>query len=266
VRRKLRGSRRSDGRSGQTLLISVVAVFGLAVAVAAGPAVAEKITGTNRSERIVGTNKSDTINGKGGKDLIKGKGGNDKLRGGKGGDLVAGGKGRDLVAGGDGRDLVVGGKGDDRHLGGPGNDVLKAADGGRDSVINGGSGANKCIVDVVELSIVKNCRKVQAVGGGGGGGGGGSTQGLRVLTADVMCSPQPALLGCNFHISGDGADAAGPGTVEGSGGVTNVLGTAGSLSPPTWDALGAYTCTAAGSLRITIGSKSVDVPVPCTPG
>jgi Ca2+-binding RTX toxin-like protein len=269
VVRKLRGRRRSNCRSGPTLLIGAVAVFGLALTLAAGPALAKKITGTNRSEKIIGTNKPDRINGRGGGDLIKGKGGGDKLRGGKGGDGIAGGKGGDLVIGGKGRDLLIGGKGIDRHRGGPGKDVLNAADGRRDRVIEGGAGHDKCIVDARERSIVRGCEKVQTVGGGGGsggGGGGGSSQGLRATTVDVTCSPQPALLGCNFHIAGDGADTAGPGTIERSGGVTSVLGTAGSLIPPNWDAVGGYTCTAAGSLRITIGSKSVDVAVPCTPG
>jgi hypothetical protein len=254
---KLTGRHRRDCGSGRVPLIMAGAVLCLAITVAAGPAVAKKISGSKRGERIVGTKKSDRINGKGGNDLIKGKGGNDKLRGGKGGDLV------------------VGGKGVDRHLGGPGNDVLKTDDGQVDAVIDGGSGTNRCIVDVAELSIVRNCGTVQGStpgggqppGGGGGGGGGGPApaQGLRFLTVDVTCSPAPELLGCNFHITGDGADAAGPGSVDKGGGVTNVVGAAGSLSPPAWDALGGYTCTAAGFLRVTIGSKSVEVPVPCTP-
>ena len=256
---KLSRSRRRDSGRGQALLISLIAVFGLALAVAAGPVVAKKITGSKRSERIVGTKKSDRINGKGGTDLIKGKGGNDTLRGGKGGDLV------------------VGGKGVDRQLGGPGNDVLKAVDGRRDSVIDGGSGTNRCIVDVVELSIVRNCGTVQAStpggqtpgGPGGGGGGPGAGQGLRVLTVDVMCGPANPVtgeVGCSFHFTGDGADAAGPGNVEsGNDSVTSVLGGAGSLSPPAWDAIGIYTCTTSGLIRVTIGSESVDVPVPCTP-
>jgi hypothetical protein len=123
--------------------LALLAALALVITVAAGPAIAKKITGSKGNERIVGTKKSDRITGKGGTDLIKGKGGNDKLRGGKGGDRI------------------VGGKGVDRHLGGPGNDVLKAADGRRDSVIDGGSGTNRCIVDAVELSIVRNCDSVQ---------------------------------------------------------------------------------------------------------
>jgi Ca2+-binding RTX toxin-like protein len=240
------GARRGSG-SRRVPLLEASAVLCLALAVAAGPAVAKQITGSNRSERIVGTKKSDRIHG---------KGGNDTLRGGRG------------------RDLVVGGRGIDRHLGGPGNDVLRARDGRRDAVIDGGSGADRCSVDAVELTVVKNCGTVQAgtpgsgqppSGGGGGGGGPSPAQGLRVLTVDVTCSPAPELLGCSFHITGDGADAPGPGSVDKGGGVTNVVGGAGSLSPPAWDALGGYTCTATGFLRVTIGTESVDVPVPCEP-
>jgi Ca2+-binding RTX toxin-like protein len=263
-------------RSGRSPFIAAIAVLCLAVALAAGPAVAKKITGTKRSELIVGTKKADRIKGKGGNDLIKGKRGNDRLNGGKGSNRVVGGKGNDKVIGGPLGDTLIGGAGVDSHVGGAGNDLLKAADGRRDRVIDGGTGTNKCIVDTLELSIVRNCGSVQGTtpgpgqgpGGGGGGGGGGPGpgpgQGLRVLTVDVMCSPAPDLLGCSFHITGDGADAPGPGSVEsGGGGVTNVVGGAGSLMPPNWDALGGYTCTAAGSLRVTIGSESVDVPVPC---
>jgi Ca2+-binding RTX toxin-like protein len=255
-------------------LIAMGAVLCLALAVAAGPAVAKKITGTKRSEQIVGTKKADRIKGKGGNDLIKGKGGNDRLNGGNGSNKVVGGKGNDAVVGGPEGDSVVGGPGVDGHIGGPGNDLLHAADGRRDSVINGGTGTNKCIIDTLELSIVRGCGTVQATtgrpggqGGGGGGGGGGGPgpgpgQGLRVLSADLMCSPVPDVLGCSFHITGDGADA-GAGAVEGGGGVTNVLGLGLSINAPNWDALGGYTCTAPGFLRVTIGSESVDVPVPC---
>jgi Ca2+-binding RTX toxin-like protein len=247
----MRGVRSRNGGHRRPMLGA--AVLCLAIAVAAGPAVAKKITGTKRGERIVGTKKADRINGKGGTDVIKGKRGNDKLRGGKGGDLVRGGKGVD------------------RHLGGPGNDVLKAADGRRDGLIDGGSGTNRCIVDVVELSIVRNCGTVQGTTPGGGQQpppGPGPGQGLQVLTVDVSCgqpNPLTGEVGCFFHIMGTGANEAGPGRVEPGGGVTNAGGGAGSLSPPAWDAAGLYSCSAPGFLRIIIGSESVDVPVPCTP-
>jgi RTX calcium-binding nonapeptide repeat (4 copies) len=274
------GNARPSG-SGRGSLIAAVGVLGLALALAAGPAVAKKITGTKRSELIVGTKGADRIKGKGGNDLIKGKGGSDRLNGGKGSNKVVGGKGNDKVIGGPLGDTLIGGAGVDSHRGGPGNDLLNAADGRRDRVIDGGTGTNKCIVDTIELSIVTGCGSVQGTtpggqggsgggtgGGGGGGGGPAPSQGLRVLTVDVNCGPANPLtgVGCLFQITGDGADAAGPGSVEGGGGVTNpVLGVAGSLIPPGWNAGGTYTCMAAGFLRVTIGSESVDVPVPCTP-
>jgi Ca2+-binding RTX toxin-like protein len=273
-----RSAIRHGNGSGRVPMLGMAAVLCLAFAVAAGPAVAKKITGTKRSELIVGTKGADRIKGKGGNDLLKGKGGNDLLNGGKGSDKVVGGKGNDKVVGGPEDDTVIGGPRIDRIKGKGGNDLLKAADGRRDAVIDGGAGTNKCIVDTVELDIVRNCGTVQAStpgqgpgggGGGGGGGGPGPGQGLRVLTVDVMCGPSNPLtgVGCNFHITGDGADevtVASP--VEGGGGVTNVLGVANALSPPNWDAQGIYSCTAPGFLRVTIGSESVDVPVPCTPG
>ena len=254
-------------RSSRPPVIAAIAVLGLAVALAAGPAVAKKITGTKRSELIVGTKKADRIKGKGGNDLIKGKRGNDRLNGGKGSDRVVGGKGNDKVIGGPLGDTLVGGAGVDSHVGGAGNDLLNARDGRRDRVIDAGTGRNKCIVDTVELSIVRGCGSVQAgtpgTGGQGGGGvGGGTGQGLPYTDVMLNCDPL-GLLGCTFLISGSGADAAGPGSVEGGGGVTNVVGVAGSLIPPDWNAVGTYTCTADGFLRVTIGSESVDVPVTC---
>lgn len=277
------GNARPSG-SGRASLIAAVAVLGLALALAAGPAVAKKITGTKRSELIVGTKGADRIKGKGGNDLIKGKGGSDRLNGGKGSNKVVGGKGNDKVIGGPLGDTLIGGAGVDSHRGGSGNDLLNAADGRRDRVIDGGTGTNKCIVDTIELSIVTGCGSVQGTrpggqgggpgggtggGGGGGGPGPGPGQGLRVNTLQVMCGPLFPLTGevtCGFQITGDGADAPGPGSVEGGGGLTNVVGVAGSLIPPDWNAGGVYTCTAAGFLRVTIGSESVDVPVTCTPG
>jgi Ca2+-binding RTX toxin-like protein len=277
---RLRGGcrARGGGHDGRTPLISAVALLCLALALAAGPAVAKKITGTKRSELIVGTKKADRINGKGGNDLIRGKSGNDRLNGGEGSNKVVGGKGNDKVIGGPLGDTLVGGPGVDSHFGGPGNDLLNAADGRRDAVIDGGTGTNKCIIDTtLELAVVRNCGTIQAGarggqrGGGGGGGGGGPGpgpgQGLRVLSyQEIGCTPPP-LAGCGFQITGDGADEVTVlSPVEGGAGVTNVLGFANALSLPNWDASGGYTCTAAGFLRVTIGSESVDVPVTCPTG
>jgi hypothetical protein len=269
----LKGANRRPCSTGRSPLIAAIAVLAFALALAAGPAVAKKITGTKRSELIIGTKGADRIKGKGGNDLIKGKGGNDRLNGGKGSNKVVGGKGKDKVIGGPLGDTLVGGAGRDSHFGGAGNDLLNARDGRRDRVIDAGAGRNKCIVDTVELSIVKGCGTVQATtpggggtggggGGGTGGGGGGAGQGLQYTDAMFNCDPL-GLLGCTFLISGTGADAVGPGSVTASGGVTLIVGLAGSLIPPDWNAGGSYTCTADGSLTITIGSESVEVPVTC---
>jgi Ca2+-binding RTX toxin-like protein len=271
----LAGSNRRSYRRCRGSLIAAVAVLGLAVALAAGPAVAKKITGTKRSELIVGTKGTDRIKGKGGNDLIKGKGGRDRLNGGKGSNRVVGGKGNDKVIGGPLGDTLVGGPGVDSHRGGSGNDLLDAKDGRRDSVIDAGTGTNKCIIDTVELSIVRGCGTVQATrpdvpgggpggpgGGGGGGGGGGTGQGLQLISYE--CTIHLPGVCIVFNMTGDGADQATVlSPVQGGGGLTNVVGFANAPSPPAWSANGGFNCTGAGFLTVTIGSQSLDVPVPC---
>jgi hypothetical protein len=221
-------------------LLAALALLLLAVAVGTSPA--KTLRGTPRGERLVGTAGADKITGMAGNDKIKGMGGNDKLIGGKG------------------RDTIVGGKGADKMIGGPGNDVINAADGRRDKVINGGPGNNRCVIDTtLELSIARHCSSIKGAAGAVSGGGPGA--GLRVLSAEgLTCASQLPV--CPFTISGDGADAT-VGTVTGGGGVTGV---GGGVTPSgsDWTAGGVYGCTADGFLRVTIGSKSVDIPVDCT--
>jgi hypothetical protein len=78
----------------------------------------------------------------------------------------------------------------------------------------------------------------------------------------LQCGSQ--LPTCNYRVSGSGADSL-LGTVSGGGGVTT-LGGSLTTSGEDWSALGLYGCTADGYLRVTIGSKSLDVPVDCTTG
>lgn len=239
---------RSRGRSRRSLLVAV-AVLSLATAAVTGPALAKKFSGTKRGDKIAGTKGADKINGKGGNDKLKGKGGNDALKGGKGADKLAGGAGTD------------------RHIGGPGNDMLLAADGRRDSAINGGPGANTCVIDTaLELSVVQGCSKVVAgVPGGGNPGAGpgpGPGEGLRVLAVDGVICNTPLPL-CVFTISGDGADAL-LGTVTSGGGAVLGLGVSLVITGNDWTAAGLYACTGDGFLRVNIGSESVDVPVDCT--
>lgn len=241
----------------QRKLVIAVAVLAVSLAAVAGPTLAKTLTGTKRGETISGTKGADKIKGKGGNDKLKGRGGNDSLVGGKG------------------RDKLIGGAGADRHTGGPGNDTLRAADGRRDKVINGGAGRNICIIDTaLELSIVRGCSKIVAgapTGSGVGGGGAGTApgagpgpgpgQGIRILAIDGVVCNTPLPL-CVFTLSGDGADAP-LGTVTGGGGVTG-LGAAVVVTGPDWTATGVYGCTADGFLRVTIGTESADIPVDCT--
>lgn len=212
--------------------MAAIALMCLSLAVAGGPALAKQFNGGKRADKIKGTK---------GADKIKGKGGNDKLRG-------MGGK--DVVNGGKGRDAVIGGKGPDR---------LKAADGRRDKAINGGPGKDVCVIDTaLELAITKSCATV--IDGGKTGPGTGNA--LTVQNATGL-SCKPLVLGCPFLIQGDGADAA-TGTVTGGGGVNSVVGTAAAVPQGTeWAATGTYSCTGPGYLRVTIGTKSVDVPTTC---
>ncbi len=89
--------------------------------------------------------------------------------------------------------------------GGPGNDVIKASDGRADRLVNGGGGANTCILDIpADLAVAVNCGSLQAGsapggggggggsggGGGGGGGGGNNSKFLNVTSAQgLTCLP-----------------------------------------------------------------------------
>jgi hypothetical protein len=233
------GSRRISTAKRAQRVLTLLAAFAFLL-VATDISIAAKRVGTSHADKISGTPRADTINGKGGKDKIMGKGGKDKLSGGKG------------------RDTIVGGRAADRMMGGPGNDVIKAADGKRDKAINGGPGKNRCVIDTaLELSITRNCSSIVL----GGATGQGSGQGLQLQSASgLSCGSQ--LPTCPFTLSGTGADSP-LGTVTGGGGVTGVGGGV-TTSGTDWSAGGLYGCTSDGFLRVTIGSKSVDVPVGCT--
>jgi hypothetical protein len=227
---------------GLLLLAAAASVAWLALA--ADLSSAKNLRGTSKGEKITGTGRADKIAGMLGNDKLDGRGGKDSLSGGKG------------------RDTVIGGAGRDRMLGGAGNDVIKAADGKRDSVIDGGSGKNRCVIDsALELKVARHCSTIVSGQKGGGGAGGGSGAGLRVLDAQGLVCPSQ-LPTCVFSISGDGADSQ-VGTITGGGGVTAV-GANVMTDGTNWTGGGLYGCTADGFLRVTIGSESVDVPVDCT--
>jgi Ca2+-binding RTX toxin-like protein len=220
-----------------------------AAALVAGAAVAQGATvvGTKAGNLIVGSKGADRLVGKGGGDLLKGLGGNDRLSGGKG------------------RDLLTGGNGADRLIAGPARDGIKAADGRRDRLVNGGPGRNVCVIDIpADLPVTRNCGTIKTdptpgSGGGGGGGGGGGPPNpnlLEVTSAQGLVCGLP-LLGCVFTVTGKGADAL-VGSVT-AGGIALVAGTAvNSVLTGTWMATGTFTCApgATGWLVVTFGTKS----------
>jgi Ca2+-binding RTX toxin-like protein len=220
-----------------------------ALATTAVAASASTLVGDKVGNLLVGTKGPDRLDGKAGDDLLKGRAGNDVLKGGKG------------------RDTLVGGPGRDRIIGGPGDDVIKATDGRRDRVVNGGGGLNTCVVDMpVDLAVTTNCGAIQAgVPPAGVGLGGGQANSLNVTSAQgLICLP---VVDCVFTITGDGADAL-VGNVTTGGAVSSPANVAvNGVVTGTWLATGTYTCEVAGGtgwMVVTIGGKSTPrIPVTC---
>lgn len=197
---------------------------------------AKRIRGTGGPDVIVGTAKKDRISARGGDDTVNARRGADVLRGGSGEDTLKGAKGKDKFAGG---------KGDDR---------LEAVDGRRDRKINGGAGEDTCVIDQVDLDVVRACETLEAKGEAPPG-----SLELRSATGLVCASELPT---CVFQLEGTGAEAL-VGTVTGGGGVTLGVGASVTPSGEDWTAAGSYGCTDDGFLTVTIGSESVDVPITC---
>jgi Ca2+-binding RTX toxin-like protein len=217
----------------------VVAISALAVLVAipAGPALAKRIVGPSGADRIAGTKKADRINARGGSDRVNGRQGGDRLKGSRG------------------KDRLKGAQGKDRLLAGKGADHLNGVDGKKDRVVNGGPGKDVCKVDQTDLPVLKNCEKARVRNGGQGGG-------LRVTSASGLTCGS-SLPTCHFQAEGDGADSP-VGSVSGGGGVSPVVGAGVVIVGDTWTAHALYGCSADGYLKVTIGSKSVRVPITCT--
>ena len=237
------------------MAISALAAF---VALPAGSALAKRIVGTSGPDKIVGTNKADRINARAGNDQVNGRDGNDRLKGSKGKDRLAGGKGRDKLDGSAGKDRIRGAKGKDRMGGNKGADRLNAVDGKRDRAVHGGPGKDVCTIDQADLPVLRSCEraKVRHVGHGGHGGG------LRVRSASgLVCGSVLPI--CPFQIVGDRANSL-VGLVSGGGGVSLAAGAAVAITGDTWTAAGLYGCSANGHLTVTIGSRSVRVPITCT--
>ncbi len=236
---------RSAVVGGKTRFLSrLVAISALAalVVVAAEPVLAKRMVGTNGADRIVGTKKPDRIKARGGNDRVKGRAGGDRLKGSKG------------------KDRLKGGLGKDRLWGGKGRDRLNAFDDRKDRRINGGSGRDVCTIDQADLPRLKKCDRVRVKAGGPGGGPGDDE--LRVTSASGLTCGS-SLPTCLFQIEGDRADSA-VGTVSGGGGVNPGAGAGVAVTGENWTAAGLYGCTSDGYLQVTIGSRSVRVPITCT--
>jgi Ca2+-binding RTX toxin-like protein len=243
-------------------LVAISALVAL-LALPTGTALAKRIAGTNGADRIVGTKKADRINARGGSDRVNGRDGGDLIKGSKGSDRLVGGKGADRLKGSKGKDRINGAKGKDRISAGKGSDRLIAVDGRRDRVVNGGGGKDVCTIDQVDLPGLRNCERAKVKSRGpGGGGGGGSDHELRVKDASGLTCGS-ALPLCAFQIAGDRADAL-VGLVSGHDGVTLAAGAGVSIVGDTWSAVGLYGCSSDGYLEVTIGGKSVRVPITCT--
>lgn len=296
--------------------LATVALTGVSGVVAE----ARVYVGTKKADRVSGTNKADTIragagndraNGRGGSDRISGAAGKDRLSGGKGRDRLNGGGGSDRLVGGAGndragggggndrlsgsagRDRLTGGKGMDRLIGGAGNDYINAADGRKDTKIDGGRGRNKCRIDAADLSVAKGCGTLTvappsgspdagpgapgAPGGPGGAPGGtglpggpGSAGGPGTVTlvqgSGLTCNVlTPA---CDFSLTVDpGSTPLGEVMaelqLEVNGGASLV-----GLEPlvqvgDNIVAGGVYACTDSGVLVVVFRDQRIEVPVAC---
>jgi Ca2+-binding RTX toxin-like protein len=236
---------------------AVIASLAALVALSAGPAVAKRIAGTGGGDTIVGTKKADRINAKGGNDQVRGRAGGDRITGSGGKDRLQGGKGGDLLEGSRGKDRIKGAKGRDRISAGRGADRLNAAEGKKDRAVDGGAGNDLCRIDQVDLPKIENCETAKVATPGQGV----ASNELRVKSATgLTCDNELPL--CQFQIVGNGADAL-VGTVSGGGGVTLAAGAGVVVVDDDWTATGFYGCTADGFLKVSIGAKSVRLPVSC---
>ena len=80
-------------------------------------------------------------------DVIHGDSVPNALRGGSGADTIHGGDGNDVVRGGPGKDIIGGGHGLDRLYGQRNADTLNVRDRRRGDLVDGGRGADRCLVD-----------------------------------------------------------------------------------------------------------------------
>lgn len=108
------------------------------------------LTGGEGVDRLCGLGGDDVLIGDLGDDLLLGHSGWDEIYGEDGNDLLLGGSGGDALSGGLGNDAIGAGPGWDYLDGGSGNDRLNGVDGGRDRLLKGGTGTDRCRRDRVD--------------------------------------------------------------------------------------------------------------------
>jgi Ca2+-binding RTX toxin-like protein len=137
----------------------IAAVATVVGALAAGPAAADRIRGSDGGETINGTAGRDTILARGGDDTVNGLAGRDRIRAGLGDDTVSGNSGRDLIFIADVGDVRELGDDDgDTANGGTGRDRILARDGEEDQV-DCGPGRDRARVD--QFDDVSNCERTR---------------------------------------------------------------------------------------------------------
>jgi Ca2+-binding RTX toxin-like protein len=141
----------------------------------------EILAGSDRNDVLTGTTSGDSLEGNGGDDILVGRTGSDTLDGGSGQDVASyadrttgvtatlggsntdndaysgiegltGGNGTDNLTGDGAANVLEGGPGQDVLLGGAGADLIKALDGGPDSV-NCGDGSDRATLDSVDTAV-----------------------------------------------------------------------------------------------------------------
>lgn len=132
----------------------------------------DRASGGPGHDQLSGGLGVDRLNGDVGKDRLVGGAGRDNLAGGPENDNLSGESGNDVLVGGDGKDKLLGGAGNDNLTGGAGtnsytagagNDVVKAANGRRETVNCGTGRRDKARVD--KSDRVRGCERVTVAPG-----------------------------------------------------------------------------------------------------
>jgi len=222
------------------------------------------------NDRVNGGTGNDRVNGDAGNDRVNGDAGNDAVSGGAGNDILNGGPGRDSLSGGAGFDVLTGGAAPDSIRGDAGDDIIDSRDGARDTVVDGGTGRDVCVVDVADVPVVRNCEIVHSgssapVTAIAGGGGAPSPTGVGpfVLTFSSGTSCDFLTEECSYILAGTGAKN---GSVTATAG-QEMISTAGPTPSVNtqggWIVTGTYRCLSDSSIALSSGGEKITVAIDC---